>query len=84
MEGMAHTLAYDLTLSNDGVAPVERLARVNVPTLAMAGGNSAPWALEAARTISSTVPGATERVIEGQDHSIPGAAIAPVLRAFFS
>ncbi|SDY39805.1 hypothetical protein SAMN05661080_03355 [Modestobacter sp. DSM 44400] len=35
---LAPTLVYDLTLTNGGVVPVERLARIAVPTLVLAGG----------------------------------------------
>ena len=40
MVGLAHTLAYDIRLCNDGIVPVDRLARISCPVLATAGGAS--------------------------------------------
>jgi pimeloyl-ACP methyl ester carboxylesterase len=40
---LAPTLVYDLTLTDGGRVPVERLAHIGVPTLVLAGGDSPPW-----------------------------------------
>ncbi|GAA1691354.1 alpha/beta hydrolase [Fodinicola feengrottensis] len=83
MTAIAHTLAYDLRICGDG-RPSARLASVSVPTLAMAGGTSAPWAVPAAESVAAVVQGAVVRVVEGQNHNLADAAIAPVLTEFFS
>ena len=83
MRELAPTLVYDVLLCNGGRPPAERLARIDVPTLALAGGISAPWAGRSAAAIAAAVPGARQSVVAGQHHGIPGAAIAPVLREFF-
>jgi len=83
MEALAHTLPYDVTLCRGGVAPVALLARVTVPTLALAGGTSPAWAADAARVIASVVPGARHRLLDGQGHDVSDEAIATVLADFF-
>lgn len=83
MAAMAHTLPYEVALENGGVAPVDRLAKVTVPTLALAGGASPGWALNAARTIAQYVPEATYYVMQGQDHNVADDALAPVLASWF-
>ena len=57
MLAIAHTLPYDVTLCNGGVAPVDRLAKIPARTLALAGGASAGWAAEAARDDRGHGPG---------------------------
>jgi pimeloyl-ACP methyl ester carboxylesterase len=83
MLAIAHTLSYDITLCNGGVAPVDRLAKIPARTLALAGGASAGWAAEAARTVAATVPDASMQVLAGQGHGAADDVLAPVLREFF-
>jgi pimeloyl-ACP methyl ester carboxylesterase len=86
MEALAPTLAYDHTaiMGNDGSIPRERAARVQVPTLVMTGGSGAPFMLETAKTLSTTIPHAGLRTLEGQAHDVPPEALAPVLAEFFA
>src|SRR5438034_6575443 len=79
MEALAPTLAYDHTaiMGSDGSIPRERAARVQVPTLVMTGGSGAPFMLETAKTLSTTIPRA--RTLEGQAHDVHPEALAPVL-----
>src|SRR3989440_8045196 len=81
MEALAPTLAYDHTaiMGNDGSIPRERAARVQVPTLVMTGGSGAPFMLETAKTLSTTIPRARLRTLEGQAHDVHPEALAPVL-----
>jgi pimeloyl-ACP methyl ester carboxylesterase len=81
---MAPTLVYDTTLGNGGVVPRERLARVGVPTLVAAGGDSPPWAARAAAAVAAAVPGAAWRVVPGQGHGLADEAFAPLLREWFA
>jgi pimeloyl-ACP methyl ester carboxylesterase len=80
---LAPTLVYDLTLANGGRVPVERLARIDVPTLLLTGGDTPPWAARAAAAVVAAVPGARQRVVAGQGHGVAAPAVAPVLREFF-
>jgi pimeloyl-ACP methyl ester carboxylesterase len=85
MEAVAPTLAYDHTaiMGQDGTIPIERAARVHVPTLVMAGGNGAPFMLETAKTLSKVIRAAELRVLDSQTHEVDPKALAPVLAEFF-
>jgi pimeloyl-ACP methyl ester carboxylesterase len=83
MRELAPTLVYDLTLTDGGLVPVERVARIGVPTLVLAGGASPPWAERAAAAVVAAVPGARRSVIAGEHHGVAAAAVAPVLREAF-
>ncbi len=84
METLAPTLAYDHTaiMGKDGSIPIERAARVNVPTLLMTGGNGAPFMLETAKRLSKAIPGARLSTLEGQTHDVHPDALAPALTEF--
>jgi pimeloyl-ACP methyl ester carboxylesterase len=83
MEAIAHTLPYDVRLCNGGAVPTQRLAGVTCEVLAMAGGDSAPWAREAVHTIVASVPSASSRVLDGHGHGPPVDVLAPILTEFF-
>lgn len=83
MEAFAPTLSYDIRLSNGGAPPLERLARVPAPVLALAGADSPAWAQEGARAIAAAVPGGQARVLQGQSHNVADDALIPVLKEFF-
>jgi pimeloyl-ACP methyl ester carboxylesterase len=51
LQSLAHTLPYDIRLCNDGMVPLDRLAKITARTLALAGGASLDWAREVARVI---------------------------------
>jgi pimeloyl-ACP methyl ester carboxylesterase len=86
MEAIAPTLAYDHTaiMGRDGSIPIERAARVKAPTRVMAGGNSFPFMLATARTLSKAIPGSTMTTLDGQAHDVDPGALAPVLVEFFA
>jgi pimeloyl-ACP methyl ester carboxylesterase len=86
MEAIAPTLGYDQTaiMGEDGSIPIERAARVHVPTLLMTGGNGAPFMLETAKTLSTTIQGAKLSTLDGQTHDVQPEALAPVLVEFFT
>lgn len=82
MEAFAETLPIDVRLCNDGRVPEERLARVTVPLLAMAG-SVGPWAVGVANAIAAAAPQGELRVLEGYGHDVPEDALVPVLTSFF-
>lgn len=84
-ESIGPTLAYDhiAALGEDASIPVERAARVGVPTLIVTGGASFPFMQETAKTLISAIPHAKPRILEGQTHEVSAEAIAPVLIEFF-
>ena len=45
---LAHTLAYDVRLLNEGVVPADRLSVIACPVLGTTGSLSPPWAAASA------------------------------------
>jgi pimeloyl-ACP methyl ester carboxylesterase len=86
MEAIAPTLAYDHTgiMGKRGSIPVERAARIQVPTLVISGTRGLPFMLETAKTLSRTIPGAELRTLDGQAHDVHADLLAPVLAEFFA
>jgi pimeloyl-ACP methyl ester carboxylesterase len=82
-EALAHTLAYDATIMGDYSLPTERAAAVTVPTLVIAGEASFPFMHETARALANTIPDAQTRTLEGQEHNVDPAVLAPVLVEYF-
>ena len=83
MEAVAHTIPYDLALVGDSSVPVDRLAKINAPTLGLYGGASPEWAAASIAAVVGAIPGATQKVLEGQTHAANPAVLAPVLIDFF-
>jgi pimeloyl-ACP methyl ester carboxylesterase len=83
MQSFANTLPYEVRLCNGGLVPTDRLANINVATLALAGGASPSWARDAARAIAEAVPEGRHRVLEGQGHGVADDVLVPVLTEFF-
>lgn len=83
MASFAPTLAYELACCSGGTVLAERLARISVDALALAGGASGPWAEPAVRAVAAATPGAEVLVVEGQGHGVADEAIIPVLLRFF-
>lgn len=85
MEAIAPTLAYDHAgVMADGTIPMERAARVHIPTLVMSGTSGAPFMLETAKTLTEVIPGAKLSVLDGQAHDVHADVLAPVLAEFFA
>lgn len=82
-EALAHTFVYDTLLLGEGSLPAERAAAVTAPTLVMEGEASFPFMRGTARALADLIPGARARVLEGQEHNVDPAVLAPVLREFF-
>jgi pimeloyl-ACP methyl ester carboxylesterase len=83
MQALAHTLSRDLRLTNGGHVPDARFGRIDVETLALYGGVSAPWAPAAMERVVAAAPHAVARVVHGQHHAPAHEAIAPILHEFF-
>ena len=84
LEAMAHTLVYETEIVSDGSLPVDMVASVAVPTLAIAGGESFPFMRETPWALAAVMPDARARVLEDQSHDIVPHALAPVLEEYFS
>jgi hypothetical protein len=79
MVSLAPQLAYDVRLGNGGSVPVDRLAAIDCPTLALAGALSAPWATDGAAAIAAAVPDGRSQIVEGQHHGVDQAVTAAFL-----
>jgi pimeloyl-ACP methyl ester carboxylesterase len=86
MAALGPTLAYDHTaiLGEEDAVPAERAARLPVPALVMYGTASFPFMADTARTLQQAIPHAELRPLEGQDHNVSPAALAPVLLEFLT
>jgi pimeloyl-ACP methyl ester carboxylesterase len=84
-ESIGPTLAYDhiAALGEDAAVPVERAARVTVPTLILDGSQSFPFMHGTAKKLAATIPNAQHRTLDGQTHEVASEALAPVLIEFF-
>lgn len=80
---LAHTLAYEHAVLGDAALPVERLASVTVPVLALCGGASPEWLRAPAAAIAGAVPDGRALSLPGQTHEFSAHALAPVLAEFF-
>jgi len=84
-EAVAPTLVYDATCTGgeDRSVPIERAARVTVPTLVM-NGTVIPFMPETAKALAKAIPHAQQRTLEGQSHDVNLQVLAPVLVEFFT
>jgi pimeloyl-ACP methyl ester carboxylesterase len=88
LTAVAHTLPYDITIVKDNQRgkPLSsrRWASMTVPTLVMDGGKSPAWMRNGMQALGDILPNAQHRTLEGQNHMIKAAPLAPVLTEFFS
>jgi pimeloyl-ACP methyl ester carboxylesterase len=84
MTAYASTLSHEVRLTNNGTVPADRLAQINVPVLALAGGNSPRWAREVASAVEKAVPNAQSRVLADQSHGVDDAVLIGVLQEAFN
>lgn len=82
LEGLAHTLPYDLALTGDEGIP-DQLAGITVPVLVLGGGNSPDWFHRTVQETAAAIPGARLVMMDGYDHGVPPGVLAPVLTEFF-
>jgi pimeloyl-ACP methyl ester carboxylesterase len=83
-EDLAHTLAYDAIIMGDYSLPTERAAAVKAPTLVIAGAASFPFMRETAQALAEALPNGQTRILEGQEHNVDPAVLAPALAHFFN
>jgi pimeloyl-ACP methyl ester carboxylesterase len=88
MEKVAHTLAYDGRVMGDTMSgnplPTYRWTSATSPTLVITGGNSEAFFHNGARALVGGLPDAKHRILDGQDHNVDSAVLAPVLDEFFA
>jgi pimeloyl-ACP methyl ester carboxylesterase len=87
LEALAHTLPYDGEVMDDHMAgkplPAEWSKRVTIPTLVIDGGESPASLRNAVAAVTSLLPHAQRRTLEGEGHGAPAEVLAPVLEGFF-
>ena len=81
-ETLAHTAIYDATIMGDYSLPRAEIARVKVPILVLDGGQM-PWLSNSANAVAAALPNARRRTLDGQQHNVDPAALAPALVEFF-
>jgi pimeloyl-ACP methyl ester carboxylesterase len=84
MTAYASTLSHEVRLSNNGTVPADRLAKITVPVLALAGAGSPAWAREVANTIANAIPHGRSRVLADQTHGVADAVLIRVLQEVFN
>lgn len=83
-EAIAHTLAYDATIMGDYSVPSDLVAGVTAPTVVLYGGASEDWLRQSTQAVADQLADGRHRVLEGQQHNVDAAALAPALKEFFS
>lgn len=81
-EAMAHTLLYDTIIHGDGRLPVERLAKVEVPTLVIHSDSTSDWLRAAARETAAAMPNGRKISLPGVWHKVPPAVLGAILAEF--
>ncbi|WP_345667780.1 alpha/beta fold hydrolase [Streptomyces similanensis] len=84
MEAIAPSLAHDDAVMAGGRVPVERLAAITAPVLALAGGASPAWMREAARATADAAPEGAYRCLADQTHLVDPDVLAPELVEFLT
>jgi pimeloyl-ACP methyl ester carboxylesterase len=82
-EKIAHTLAYDAIVMGDYMVPTALAATAHTPTLVICGGASFDFMCESARALAEALPSGEFTALEGQQHNVDPAALAPALTEFF-
>ncbi|WP_405061960.1 alpha/beta hydrolase [Kribbella sp. NBC_01505] len=83
---LAPTLAYDFAVMDHGAPggrlPVELLAKIDQPTLVLAGTASPPFMIDAGYRVVKQLRAAALIELADQNHVVPPEFLAPVLRSF--
>jgi pimeloyl-ACP methyl ester carboxylesterase len=83
---LAPTLAYDFAVMDYGAPggrlPTELLAKINQPTLVLAGTASPPFMINAGYRVVKELQAAALIELADQNHVVPPEFLAPVLRTF--
>lgn len=81
MKALAPTLAYDIALTQD-MPPVERAARISVPTQIIVGEKSPASIHDVGRQLMNAIPNAKFVQLAGQDHMVNAKTMLPLLSGF--
>lgn len=81
MTALAPTLAYDMALTSD-LPPLERAAKVSVPTQVVVGGKSPARIQSVGEQLANVIPNARFVTLAGQDHLVNAKVLLPLLSSF--
>lgn len=84
LEGLAHTLAYDLRMTARGPQRQERLSAVHAPTIVLCGSGSPDWLRQAIEEFTGELPNARFCELEGQSHHVDPKVLSGAIRDFLS
>jgi pimeloyl-ACP methyl ester carboxylesterase len=84
LERVAHTIPYDLSIVGDASIPTAEIAKIDISVLALDGGASPDWARHAVRVLADLLANSQHLSLEGQNHGVDQAVLAPVLLHFFN
>ncbi|OLF05360.1 alpha/beta hydrolase [Actinophytocola xinjiangensis] len=88
LKAVAPTLRYDFTLmrglQQGNRPPADRWSTATMPTLVIDGGKSSGWMRTGVEAMAKAMPNATYRTLPGQNHMVKPAALAPVLKEFYT
>ena len=85
MQAVAPTMVYDLEIvgEDDGGTIPEHLVRaITVPTLVLAGTESAPFFLDTAERLAGLLPSGALTLLDGCDHGAPVDVVAQAVEQF--
>jgi pimeloyl-ACP methyl ester carboxylesterase len=82
LKAVAHTLPYDSAVMGDFTAPRHRLGAIRVPALVVHGSKTDARLKRASGTVASAIPGAEAKTLEGQNHNVSAAVLAPSIIEF--
>jgi hypothetical protein len=85
MKQIAPTLRYDArVMGGDFEVPVAELRTIAIPVLSAWGSKAKPEMSKANAEIAAAIPGAEQRVLDGQTHNVTPAALRPEIERFFA
>ncbi|MFD0900312.1 alpha/beta fold hydrolase [Actinomadura sediminis] len=84
LEALAPSLPHEAAIAGDNSLPRERVSAVTVPTLVIDGTESPPFQRTAMAELAGILPDADYRSLEGQNHKLDPALVAPLLEEFFA
>ncbi|AKF10360.1 alpha/beta fold hydrolase [Sandaracinus amylolyticus] len=86
MLAMAPTMLHDFEVMGElrtgGVIPRELVRAIRIPTLVLAGTESAPFFRDTAKRIAELLPDGRYQVLDGQDHGAAPDVVAPIVATF--
>jgi len=79
LEALAHTLAYDMRITSNAPAIVDRASGLAAPVCIWNGTASPPWMHDGARVLANAVAHGETRTLAGQTHDVDPKVLAPAL-----